>query len=84
MFDASDAATEHPPDELPAYNTLRYEEDYSYLRGPSKSTDWLDPLKFIPLNADQPGLPDAERRHAPMLRALRKFRCEQRLGGREG
>jgi hypothetical protein len=25
----------------------RYEEDYSYLRDPSKSTDFFDPLKFI-------------------------------------
>src|SRR5882724_4294125 len=30
----------------------RYEEDYSYLRNPSLSTDpWFDPLKFIPLDA---------------------------------
>src|SRR5437764_670455 len=27
----------------------RYEEDYSYLRDPRLSTDFFDPLKFIPL-----------------------------------
>src|SRR5438132_12768777 len=27
----------------------RYEEDYSYLRDPRFSTDFFDPLKFIPL-----------------------------------
>lgn len=29
----------------------RFEEDYSYLRDPSKWTDPFDPLKFIPLDA---------------------------------
>ncbi|HTZ34828.1 MAG TPA: alginate export family protein [Stellaceae bacterium] len=29
----------------------RYEEDYSYLRDPTLSTDPFDPLKFIPLDA---------------------------------
>lgn len=31
---------------------LRFEEDYSFLKDPSKHVDYLDPLKFIPLNAD--------------------------------
>ena len=30
----------------------RYEEDYSYLRDPRLSTDFFDPLKFIPLAED--------------------------------
>ncbi|MBV9016732.1 MAG: alginate export family protein [Alphaproteobacteria bacterium] len=30
----------------------RYEEDYSYLRDPNRSSDFFDPLKFIPLAAD--------------------------------
>lgn len=30
----------------------RYEEDYSYLRDPTRSTDFLDPLKFIPLDTE--------------------------------
>ena len=31
----------------PAYKVLRYDEDFSYLRDPMKSTDFWDPLKFI-------------------------------------
>lgn len=50
LFDATGAAPERPSKEPPAYNILRYEEDYAYLRDPGKRTDWLDPLKFIPLN----------------------------------
>src|SRR5271155_1232916 len=30
----------------------RYEEDYSYLRDPTLSTDPVDPLKFIPFDPD--------------------------------
>jgi hypothetical protein len=30
----------------------RYEEDYSYLRDPARSTDFFDPLKFIPFDPD--------------------------------
>src|SRR5580658_8013987 len=30
----------------------RYEEDYSYLRDPALSTDFFDPLKFIPFDPD--------------------------------
>jgi hypothetical protein len=30
----------------------RYEEDYSYLRDPTLSTDPFDPLKYIPFNPD--------------------------------
>ena len=33
----------------PKYNILRYDEDYSFLRNPALRTDFLDPLKFIPL-----------------------------------
>jgi hypothetical protein len=29
---------------------FRYEEDFSYLRDPSKSTDFFDPVKFIPFD----------------------------------
>ncbi len=52
FFDQTGAAPERPADEPPAYNILRYEEDDSYLRDPAKRTDFLDPLKFIPLDAD--------------------------------
>jgi hypothetical protein len=30
----------------------RYEEDYSYLRDLARSSDFFDPLKFIPLGAE--------------------------------
>lgn len=30
----------------------RYEEDYSYLRDPARSSDLFDPLKFIPLDPE--------------------------------
>ena len=51
FFDPTGAAPERLANEPPVYNILRYEEDYSYLRDPAKRTDWLDPLKFIPLEA---------------------------------
>jgi hypothetical protein len=38
--------------ELPAYQKLRYDEDYSYLRDPTKRTDWFDRIKYIPLSED--------------------------------
>ena len=34
---------------LETYKLLRYDEDYSYLKDPSRRTDWLDVLKYIPL-----------------------------------
>ncbi|CCQ91022.1 conserved exported hypothetical protein [Nitrospina gracilis 3/211] len=34
----------------PPYNLSRYKEDYSFLRDASRRTDYLDPLKFIPLD----------------------------------
>lgn len=33
---------------LPAYKSLRYEEDYRYLKDPSRHTDIWDPIKYIP------------------------------------
>jgi alginate export protein len=38
--------------ELPAYQKLRYDEDYSYLRDPAKRTDWFDRIKYIPLSEE--------------------------------
>jgi hypothetical protein len=35
--------------ERPAFQTLRYNEDWSLLQDSSQYTDWLDPVKFIPL-----------------------------------
>ena len=34
----------------PAFQTLRYNEDWTYLRDASNRTDWLDPVKFVPLD----------------------------------
>ena len=36
----------------PGYRKLRYEEDWSFLRDPSRRTEPLDRLKYIPLTAD--------------------------------
>jgi hypothetical protein len=33
----------------PIYHSLRYEDDFSYLANPAKSTDPWDPLKYIPI-----------------------------------
>jgi hypothetical protein len=33
----------------PAYKLLRYEEDYSYLKDPSRRTDFWDAIKYVPL-----------------------------------
>src|SRR6266540_3797213 len=34
----------------PPYLQLRYDEDYSFLNDPARRTDFLDPLKYIPLD----------------------------------
>jgi hypothetical protein len=36
-------------EERPAFQTLRYNEDWTFLRDASQRTDWLDPAKFVPL-----------------------------------
>src|SRR5688500_12097019 len=35
----------------PAYKSLRYDEDYSFLSDPAQRSDWLDSLKYIPMGA---------------------------------
>ncbi len=37
---------------MPAFKTLRYEEDWSFLRDKSKRTDFFDPIKYIPPRRD--------------------------------
>jgi hypothetical protein len=37
----------------PAYTVLRYDEDWSYLQGPARRSDFWDPIKYVPL-ADDP------------------------------
>ena len=39
-----------PPKTTPrAYQILRYREDWSFLGNPANRSDWLDPIKYIPL-----------------------------------
>jgi hypothetical protein len=33
-----------------AYSTVRWDENYSYLKDPDRRTDFLDPIKYMPLN----------------------------------
>src|SRR6266545_712182 len=40
------------PPPRPAYQTLRFDEDWSFLRKTSLRSDFWDPIKFIPLNSD--------------------------------
>jgi len=35
--------------ERPAFQTLRYNEDWTFLEDTAQHTDWLDPVKFVPL-----------------------------------
>src|SRR5436853_1743930 len=37
----------------PAFKTIRYDEDYSYLRDETRQTELLDAIKYIPLNRDR-------------------------------
>src|SRR4051794_22771655 len=37
----------------PAFKTIRYEEDYSYLRDKTRQRELLDTIKFIPLSSDR-------------------------------
>ena len=38
----------------PSYQMLRFNENYSYLGDPTKRTDLLDPIKYIPLRSNNP------------------------------
>src|SRR5262245_64710134 len=38
------------PQSPPPFQPLRYDEDWSYLRDESRRSEWLDRLKYIPLN----------------------------------
>jgi Alginate export len=44
---ADDYPTNQPP---PAYKTVRYDEDYRYLHDPERKSDFLDVVKYIPLD----------------------------------
>lgn len=48
----SDALAQQTPasaGNAPPYKSLRYDEDYSYLRDPTKRSDLWDPVKYIPI-----------------------------------
>src|SRR6266446_1853915 len=34
----------------PTYQLLRYDEDYSYLKEPSRRTDFWDAIKYVPVS----------------------------------
>jgi len=38
------------PTSAPPFKQLRYDENYEYLRDPSRRADYFDAIKFIPLN----------------------------------
>ena len=42
------------PSTPPAYNMLRFDENYSSLANPANRTDWFDPVKYIPLRTNDP------------------------------
>ncbi len=45
------AETPMPP---PAYKTLRFDEDYSFLTNAANRTDLFDPMKYLPLRSSDP------------------------------
>jgi Alginate export len=45
---------EETPASPSSYEMLRFNENYSYLANPALRTDWLDPLKYIPLRTNNP------------------------------
>lgn len=47
---AADASA--PPSSPPPFKQLRYDESYTYLRDPVLRSDYLDTIKFIPLNVN--------------------------------
>src|SRR5437870_5181850 len=38
--------------DAPPFKLIRYDESYDYLRDPSQRSDYLDAIKFIPLNTN--------------------------------
>jgi len=38
------------PSSPPPYQQLRYDEDYSYLRDPTRRTEFWDIIKYVPFN----------------------------------
>src|SRR5262245_17437963 len=42
------------PSPPPTYQVLRFDENYLRLSDPTNRTDWLDPIKYIPLWSGEP------------------------------
>jgi len=42
------------PSPPPAYQMLRFDENYSCLANLANRTDWFDPTKYIPLRTNDP------------------------------
>ncbi len=41
------------PSAPPSFKKIRFDENYEYLRDPARRSDYLDAIKFIPLNANE-------------------------------
>jgi len=52
---AADVSTEIPMPP-PAYQMLRFDENYYCLTNPANRNDWSDAIKYIPLNANHPDM----------------------------
>src|ERR1700759_3091491 len=48
------AITGESPPAPPTYKIQRFTEDYSWLSDQGKRSDWLDPIKYIPLRTNGP------------------------------
>ena len=44
------AAISAEVEDRPAYNLLRWQEDYRFLQDPDRRTDFFDPVKYIPFD----------------------------------
>lgn len=53
LADDMNTTGETPPPP-PAYDMLRYYENYSYLANPALRSDWFDSIKYIPLSTNNP------------------------------
>ncbi|MGB7157535.1 MAG: alginate export family protein [Tepidisphaeraceae bacterium] len=49
LFASASACAQYGPS---PYTPVRWDENYFYLSDPAARTDWLDPIKYIPLNDD--------------------------------
>lgn len=52
FFALGSANAQQAQETVPRYKSLRYDEDFSYLKDPTKWADPFDVIKYIPLRAD--------------------------------